>query len=302
MKREYCFSDTVSDNPDELKKMTGKLLSHCLKKVRHKKPVILSATITDDPTIHQINKEYRGIDRPTDVISFAYDDEDSDADMPFDDMGEIIISLDTAIRQAAFYHHPVEREIAFLFIHSFLHLSGYDHLEPEEAEEMFSLQNEILDSFPYQYVDIRKKDSGMEKFDLKDEKLIHELYLDARKAMELSYSPYSHNRVGAVIWTKDGKKIFGANIENASYGLSMCAERTAMFRAHLEGVKKEDQIVIGIAADFKSYAWPCGACRQVMSELLPLDTPVFAFDKDGGYKEFAVKDSMVGIFTPDDLA
>lgn len=140
------------------------------------------------------------------------------------------------------------------------------------------------------------------EFDVNDADQVKELYQDCLVAIKKSYSPYSHNRVGACIWTRDGKKFYGANIENAAFGLTICAERTAMFNAHLHDVKKEDQIVIGIAADFKGYAWPCGSCRQVMVELLPLDCPVVVFNREGKEVHFAVKDSMVGVFTKDDLA
>src|SRR5574344_1766976 len=120
--------------------------------------------------------------------------------------------------------------------------------------------------------------------DINDKKVIDELFEDVKHAQTLSYSPYSKFRVGAVIYTKDGKKIFGANIENSSYGLSMCAERTAMFKAHLEGYSKEDIEVLALVGDSSTYAYPCGACRQVMSELLSLNCPVIVFSKTGGYQ------------------
>ena len=160
-KYEYYFSDQASSSKKELKKMTTLLLEHILQFIHKDKKISLSTTIVDDKTIHKINKEYRKIDRPTDVISFAYNDEDSDGETPIDDMGEIIISIDTAIKQAEFYSHPVEREIAFLFIHGFLHLSGYDHMEEKEAEEMFALQNAILNSFKYDYKEIKRWELSM---------------------------------------------------------------------------------------------------------------------------------------------
>lgn len=157
-KNALFYNDTISKEPEELEKMLDALFAHCLSFVPSSKPAYISVSLVDDPTIHQINKEYRKIDRPTDVISFAYNDEGSDLDEPVNDLGEVVISLDTAVRQADFYKHPVEREIAFLFIHSFLHLNGYDHLEQDEAEKMFSLQNEILNSFRYDYVPVLKKE------------------------------------------------------------------------------------------------------------------------------------------------
>jgi cytidine deaminase len=139
------------------------------------------------------------------------------------------------------------------------------------------------------------------KFDAASEADLSALYQDCLKARALSYAPYSKAHVGACIYTSDGKKTYGANIENASYGLTMCAERTAMFSAHLKGYKPEDQIVLGICADFKDYAYPCGACRQVMVELLPKETPVVIYNNEGKSVVIKVKDIMPGIFTKEDL-
>jgi probable rRNA maturation factor len=155
---EFYFSDEVSSSPRELEKMANALLEHILSCLKIEKPIALSLTIVDDEKIHEINRLYRKTDRPTDVISFAYDDDKSDEGEPLDDMGEIVISLTTAIAQAAFYKHPTEREIAFLMIHGFLHLTGLDHMRSKEEEtKMFALQNEILDSFDYKYKEIKEK-------------------------------------------------------------------------------------------------------------------------------------------------
>lgn len=151
---QYYFNDKTEKNSQELEKLTTNLLNYLVEKLNLKKDVILSCSITDDENIHQINKEYRKIDRPTDVISFAYNDYNEGDDEPFIDLGEIVISLDTAFKQAKEFNHPVEREIAFLFIHGFLHLNGYDHIDEKEAEEMFNLQNELLNNFDYKYVDL----------------------------------------------------------------------------------------------------------------------------------------------------
>lgn len=97
----------------------------------------ISLLITDDETIHQLNKEYRQKDRPTDVLSFPMDDEVM--------LGDIVISLDTAKNQAQEREIGLDREIAFLFIHGLLHLLGYDHeTSVEDEKEMFALQEEIL--------------------------------------------------------------------------------------------------------------------------------------------------------------
>ena len=107
----------------------------------------LSVSIIDDETIHTYNKQYRGIDRPTDVLSFAFqDDEDMilDSKLPTE-LGDILISYETMLRQADEYGHSIEREMCFLFTHGLLHLLGYDHMEKDDEKEMFALQNEILE-------------------------------------------------------------------------------------------------------------------------------------------------------------
>ncbi len=103
--------------------------------------------IVDNEKIHEINKEYRNVDRETDVISFAMEDE-KDVEYPdFRLLGDIYISLDKVISQANEYGHSRLREICFLATHGILHLLGYDHMEKEEEEEMFKLQNELLDGY-----------------------------------------------------------------------------------------------------------------------------------------------------------
>ena len=101
--------------------------------------------------IHQINKEYRKIDRPTDVISFAFEDHVEGEktiiltkDLPRD-LGEIFICVDRCTEQAKEYQHSIEREMSFLFTHGLLHLLGYDHMKKEDEEVMFKIQDEIME-------------------------------------------------------------------------------------------------------------------------------------------------------------
>lgn len=108
------------------------------------KNVIFNIIFVDDTYIHNLNKEYRGIDRPTDVISFALEDDTSFIKTDFKVLGDIYISLDTAKRQADEYKHSLKREISFLSIHGLLHLLGYDHMKKEDEEKMFALQELIL--------------------------------------------------------------------------------------------------------------------------------------------------------------
>ena len=119
----------------------------------------INLTLTDNEGIHQINKEFREIDRPTDVLSFPMLNYDIPGDFSFLDdennddfnpdtgeaiLGDIIISVDKVFEQAENYGHSVEREYAFLITHSMLHLFGYDHMEEEEAKVMEEKQREIL--------------------------------------------------------------------------------------------------------------------------------------------------------------
>lgn len=112
----------------------------------------LSLTFVDNEKIHEINREYRGIDRPTDVISFALE-ENTEGEMEIigQDMprvlGDIIISIPRAKQQAKEYGHSFMRELGFLAVHGFLHLLGYDHRTKEEEQQMFSRQEEILQEF-----------------------------------------------------------------------------------------------------------------------------------------------------------
>lgn len=102
-----------------------------------------------------------------------------------------------------------------------------------------------------------------------------ELIKEAFKAMENAYAPYSNYHVGAAILCKDGKVFHGANIENASFGGTNCAERSAVFAAYSEGYRKDTIEALAIVSDGNRVAAPCGICRQVLSELLEGDTPIY---------------------------
>ncbi|MGO3732910.1 MAG: rRNA maturation RNase YbeY [Vagococcus sp.] len=114
----------------------------------------MSVTFVNNEEIHQINKEYREKDAPTDVISFALEDEGID-ELPieFGDMdiprniGDIIVSVEKIMEQANEYSHSFERELGFLVIHGFLHLNGYDHMNEKDEKVMFDLQRKILDAY-----------------------------------------------------------------------------------------------------------------------------------------------------------
>lgn len=104
----------------------------------------ISVTLVDDEEIHGINRDYRNVDRPTDVISFPSEEGESIASIPDGFLGDIIISIPRAEAQAEEYGHSFKRELSFLAVHGTLHLLGYDHMTEEEAAEMFGLQEDIL--------------------------------------------------------------------------------------------------------------------------------------------------------------
>lgn len=114
----------------------------------------MSLTIVDNERIHEINRAYRGVDRPTDVISFALQDGDEDdgidlsifEDLP-NEIGDIFISIEKVAEQAKDYGHSFDRELGFLAVHGFLHLNSYDHMNESDEKEMFSLQDEILGGY-----------------------------------------------------------------------------------------------------------------------------------------------------------
>jgi cytidine deaminase len=101
----------------------------------------------------------------------------------------------------------------------------------------------------------------------------------AKEATAFCYVPYSKFKVGAALLLKNNTVILGANIENSSYGLSMCAERNALYHARLQGYKKEDIVAMAVIGDTKDFISPCGACRQVMSELMPKESPIYLASK-----------------------
>ena len=105
----------------------------------------ISVTFVRSVTIHKINRGYRGIDRATDVISFAVQDGESIVEEEDADLGDIFININYAKKQAKEYGHSYEREIGFLFTHGLLHCLGYDHMTPEDEKEMNALQHQILD-------------------------------------------------------------------------------------------------------------------------------------------------------------
>jgi len=122
-----------------------------------------------------------------------------------------------------------------------------------------------------------------------------ELVRLAQEIKEKAYAPYSGFRVGAALLTGDGKVFLGVNIENASFGATNCAERTAIFKAVSEGEKSIK--AIAVASDSDDFVFPCGICRQVIEEFGDADTKIICSRKDGEYEVYTLKELLPHAFT-----
>ena len=138
------FNETDKNLDEYMDKLYG-LLEYALKKEKLDN-VEFNVIFVDNNKIHEINKEYRGIDRVTDVISFALED-NLDIELDHRLLGDIYICVERAEEQAKEYEHSFLREISFLMIHGLLHLLGYDHMKEDEEKIMFGKQEEILDGY-----------------------------------------------------------------------------------------------------------------------------------------------------------
>lgn len=258
----------------------------------------VSIRLCDDEAIHEINREFRDVDRATDVLSFptvnypfgvTAGQADKYLRLEYDDelnacmLGDLILSVPHVLAQAEEYGHSPERECAYLLVHGLCHLMGYDHIEDEDKRRMRAMEEKILTA-------IGQTREG--------ENVVCDdtLFALAREAMKRSYSPYSHYPVGAALLCADGRIFQGCNIENASFGLTNCAERTAMFKAVSEGATEFTAIAI---ASTISAPWPCGACRQVLNEFAPGIRVLVTWD--GGQDEMSLNDLLPHGFGPKSL-
>ncbi len=244
----------------------------------------VSLTLTDNDKIQAINKEFRNMDKPTDVLSFPLVEYEHAGEFDFLEdnedcfnpetgeavLGDIVISLDKVQEQARNYGHSLKREYAFLIAHSMLHLMGYDHMVPDEAEIMEKKQTEILEGL------------GISR--ITDEELIDA----AEKAKESAYAPYSSFRVGAAILTKNGNIYTGCNIENSSFGATICAERTAAVKAVSFG--EREFVRIAVVSSGGDITYPCGICRQFLSDFMCDGAQMVFHDKTGQIKVIPFKD------------
>lgn len=224
-------------------------------------PGKLSIAFVSLDEIRALKKEFFHHNVETDVISFFYGTEESD-----EVWGEIIISPEKAKEQARAYDTLYENEQKLLLIHGLLHLLGYDDTDRDKKQIMENRQNHLLDHF----LIIEKRD---------------QLVLLAQKAQKYAYAPYSLFPVGAALETCHGKVIQGGNIENASFGLSVCAERVALFKAVSMGYATFTRLAV--ISSSQDYCLPCGACRQVLYEFAP-HLEILAARRGGDYQIYTL--------------
>ncbi|KRM67847.1 metal-dependent hydrolase [Apilactobacillus ozensis DSM 23829 = JCM 17196] len=150
------YDETKNKVPQKHIDLIKDILEYAGKYIELAENTEMSVTFVNNDKIQQINKKYRGVDRATDVISFAIEDDSDDFPIIMDDemqaeipknIGDIFVSIDKVAEQAEFLNHSYERELGFLVVHGFLHLNGYDHMKPEDEAVMFPLQRKIMDSY-----------------------------------------------------------------------------------------------------------------------------------------------------------
>ena len=253
--------------------------------------------ITDDETIRRLNREMRGIDRATDVLSFPTVQfprgrtarrcpkrvrREYDPYLGYCNLGDCVINLSRARQQAAEYGHSLRRELSYLTAHSAFHLMGYDHMTEEEKSAMREMEEKALGKLGITRAEI--------DFD--------GLFQMACEAMQMAYCPYSRFQVGACLLAEDGRTFKGCNFENASYGATICAERCAVANAIVNGARRFRAIaIVGSTA----VAWPCGICRQVLREFSDADTPVIVGAYGKGYVVKTLGELLPEGLTPEDL-
>ena len=141
----FDIINETKENIDELDTVKN-VLEFALKYLKIENSIFNVIVVSTDK-IHELNKTYRNIDRPTDVISFALEDDSTFIKTDYRVLGDIYICLDKARSQAIEYGHSFKREICFLSIHGLLHLLGYDHMTKEDEKVMFDLQDKILNEY-----------------------------------------------------------------------------------------------------------------------------------------------------------
>lgn len=241
-------------------------------------PLHAHLMVMDDARIRELNRDTRGVDRPTDVLSYpqmryargqtARDCVSAlrglfDPDVSAIALGDIALSLDRARAQAAEYGHSLDRELGYLTAHALFHLFGYDHIKKADRARMRRREEQALDALGI----TRDAGEGDNMGDVMGDAFDFEaLFEAAEAAMRNAYAPFSNFRVGAALRAGDGRVFVGCNVENSSYGLTLCAERGALCAAIAAGARAFTDIAI---VSGEGLAYPCGACRQALYEFAP---------------------------------
>ncbi len=264
--------------------------------------VEISLTIVSEGDIRELNRLYRDTDRVTDVLSFPqYDDLTEIDNDEVIALGDVVICDAVAHKQAREYGHSYEREFVYLFVHSVLHLLGYDHMTEEDKRGMRAEEEKVMEyigltrGFTLAYdgsesaVDDDSGDAGVNDeyeeggkswYSEQDGDVYSELMRRAEAVSQKAYAPYSGFHVGAALLCSDGSIYTGVNVENASYGAALCAERSAVASAVSDGNRKFNAIAV-FSPD--GNAIPCGICRQVLLEF-GSDIDVVLKDDDGSLR------------------
>lgn len=234
--------------------------------------VEISLSFVTPEEIRTLNRDYRGKDEVTDVLSFPTDEEAPDMYL----LGDIVISTDRAKEQAQEIGHGLDEEIRYLAIHSLFHLLGYDHMDEDSKKIMRQREKETLW--------LRKH--------------IDTLIAKALDAKTHAYIPYSYFHVGAALETDTGEFFTGANIENASYGVTRCAEQVAIVKMAYEGARKIRFLAVTGDAE---YTYPCGACRQMLREFADEDTVIVIANDACDFRLHTLEEILPHSFGPEDL-
>lgn len=291
------FLTDIQDLPPETQRTLEGVAEACVKAEGLRVPVSACLHVVDDERIHEINRETRGVDRATDVLSFptvqypkgtAKDNEkrvrrEYDPETGACFLGDILLSMPRAKAQAEEYGHSLRREMCYLTAHAMFHLMGYDHEADADKAKMRAMEEQALRIYEMPEGD-RMKDQA--------------LYETACEAMEGAYAPYSHFLVGAALLCESGAVYTGVNVENASYGATICAERAAACAAVAHGERRFLKIAI---AGSGSVAWHCGVCRQVLAEFAAPDMLVLAGKAGEPYHERTLEELLPHSFGPKDL-
>ncbi len=292
------YSTERGDAPEGLAPLLEATARACVEAEGLTVPVYASLQLIGDEEIHVVNRETRGVDRPTDVLSFptvsypqgtARDNErrvrrEYDPEMGASCLGDILVSLPRARAQAEEYGHTLKRELCYLTAHAMFHLMGYDHETEEERACMRAMEEKALRLL-----------APREEEMLMDDQALYDL---ACSMQDRSYCPYSNFHVSAALLCEDGRVFTGVNIENSSYGATICAERAAVCAAVTQGARRFTKIaIVGSTAD----AWPCGICRQVLAEFAAPGMEVIVGTAGKPWRKALLRDLLPEYFGPGDL-